>query len=71
MHKYELVVKREMGWAIRGLLIFLVLIMIALLIFSVPVILNPEYQLLGTSLILIIGANLMFAILALFRFNKR
>jgi hypothetical protein len=44
--------------------------MIALLIFSVPVIIDPEFQLLGTSLILIIGANLMFALLALFRFNK-
>ncbi|MHA2425256.1 MAG: hypothetical protein ACXAEF_10740 [Candidatus Thorarchaeota archaeon] len=63
-------VKKEMGWAIRGLLIFLVLLMVALLVFSVPSVIDPEFQLLGTYLILIIGVNLMFALLVLFRFNK-
>jgi hypothetical protein len=60
-----------MGWAIRGLLISLVLLMILLMLVSIPVIVSPDMQMAGTYLILIIGVNLIFAIVALFRFSKK
>jgi hypothetical protein len=64
-------VKRDMGWAIRGLLVSLVVLMITLLVLSVPLIISPDFQVLGTTLILVIGVNLIFAMIALFRFDKR
>ncbi|MFW9847688.1 MAG: hypothetical protein ACFFF4_01020 [Candidatus Thorarchaeota archaeon] len=59
-----------MGWAIRVLLVVLIILMIGLFLVSIPNIVSPDFQLAWTSLILILGVNLLFAVLVLFRISK-
>jgi len=64
-------VNTRMGWAIRILLLFLSILLIALLFLSIPTTLDPNIKSALVFLVAVMGVNMIIGLAALFKFSNK